>query len=104
MASANHDCSFCGSQHVTEEFPGVFRCNVCRMIEVREGTMTEEQYLDQIPTACFRHDFVQTGTKRSWCKRCNVDGIYNFQQGGYVTHEDDELLSWNTSQVSGRDP
>lgn len=97
-----HDCIFCGSsdtyiEHSKLDFK-VQRCRACWKIEVMSGNMTEEQYegghwLDgSHNTPCFSHDFVETGTKRSWCRHCDVDGIYDIERGEYLTHDDLEIF------------
>ena len=33
---------------------------------------------------CYRHDWVATGTLKSWCKKCNIDGEYNRSKQCFV--------------------
>lgn len=94
-----HDCIFCGSsdtyiEHSKLDFE-VQRCRACWKIEVMTGNRLEEEYegghwLDK--EACFSHEFVDTGTKRSWCKHCDIDAVYDIERGEYLTHDDLELF------------
>ena len=96
-----HDCIFCGSrdtyiEHSKLNFK-VQRCRACWKIEVMSGSQLEEQYegghwLDNKEEVCFSHEFVDTGTKRSWCKKCDIDAIYDINRGEYITHDDLELF------------
>ena len=105
----SEECIFCGSNNTYWEFNDVLRCKDCWRIEVRSGSMTEEKYegghwMDpDTNEMCFSHEFVDTGTKRSWCKKCNVDAIYDFQRGEYITHDNLELLQRLATLHSGGD-
>lgn len=89
------ECIFCSSDQVYEEYPGVIRCRSCWRIEVKSGSHTEEHYegghwLEG--QTCVEHEFVNTGTQRSWCKYCDTDAVFSFERGRYIAHDDLELL------------
>ena len=33
--------------------------------------------------ACTDHNFIDTGMKKSWCKKCDKEGIFNSSKGIY---------------------
>lgn len=105
----SEECIFCGSDNTFWEFDDVIRCKDCWRIEVRSGSMTEEKYegghrFDGPEEYCFEHVFVDTGTKRSWCKKCDVDGIFDIERGEYFTHDDLETFQRLAAINAGGNP
>ena len=85
-----NDCIFCGSSNTFYEFDDVLRCKDCWRIEVKAGSKTEENYKNGYwgsssteSTMCFDHEFPDTGTKRSWCMKCDAEGYFDTETGSY---------------------
>ena len=84
------NCVFCGSVKTYAIEEHVIGCIDCGRMHADFSSMLD--------TMDCSHEWIETGTQRSWCKHCNIDSAYSFQHGVYITDEDLTALSWITEE------
>lgn len=92
-------CVFCSSYNVQIPADSIVRCLDCWRMHFDPTVVITAQeeighWLD-----C-NHTFIETGTKLSWCKHCNITAYFSFKHGRYLTDEDLTILSWNPKENS----
>jgi hypothetical protein len=86
-------CVYCSSPDIVLIGDALYDCNSCG------GMFIDYDLVPRYGMQDCQHKFVNTGCARSWCKYCDVDGVYNFELGEYTTHENDaRVLSRNTKE------
>ena len=91
-------CPRCGSDKITTFYNwaviGGQQEHFCKGCQL--AWEEDEEFVSSIAGIC-SHVFVDTGMPKSWCKYCDVDGLYRIDAGRYMTDEDYGLFSWSTS-------
>jgi len=65
------------------------------------GSLDFDQYFDEImpsKTHCSEHTWADTGTKRTWCKKCDVDGHFDGTLAKFVATKE---VSWKDFKEKG---
>lgn len=96
----SRQCPFCHSYSTLVEEDHVVRCKTCWRMHFDSDAKMEH---DETYWMYCSHEFVDTGTKISWCKHCNIDASFSFNHGGYVSNDDLKSLSGNSETYSEGD-
>lgn len=85
-------CVFCQSPNIHLIGDALFDCADCG------GMFLDYDAVPRYSPRHCDHKFVENGCQRSWCKYCDVDGVFVFELGGYTTYDNARILSGNTEK------
>ena len=87
-------CVFCGSPYVVlVNNHSLYECADCG------GMFVDYDHMPDMDDTQCPHSFIDTGFVRSWCKYCDIEGVFNMELGGYTTYENDaRILSRNSEK------